>query len=187
MRVPFLEQYVPKYLVFVGTIPDNSCMSVIQQRPLDFIKTEFLKRCQKNPRYSQSAFARDLGLSRGELNELLSGKRKLSHKNLSKISQKIGLTSFEHNHLLNSLDTKKPIPKSHDLEKLELLANPLVLNIFTLSDVSSFRWNPEWIAKRLGCRALEVKLAIDKLVTVGVLKKNGQTYEIILTQLSYKY
>jgi uncharacterized protein (TIGR02147 family) len=42
-----------------------------------------------------------------------------------------------------------------------------------------FRHEPRWIARRLGVPVIQIELAIDRLMRVGLLKKDGETYVAI--------
>ncbi|MGZ3744054.1 MAG: hypothetical protein ACXWRE_12165 [Pseudobdellovibrionaceae bacterium] len=57
----------------------------------DYLISIFNERKEKNPRYSLRAFARSLGVSSGQLSEILSEKRPLSHKLARRISVALAL------------------------------------------------------------------------------------------------
>jgi plasmid maintenance system antidote protein VapI len=61
----------------------------------DYLISIFRERKDKNPRYSLRAFARSLGVSSGQLSEILSGKRPLSHKLARRITVALALTDEE--------------------------------------------------------------------------------------------
>lgn len=67
----------------------------------DYLTTIFNERKEKNPRYSLRAFARSLGVSSGQLSEILSGKRPLSHKLARRISIALALTEEESQKLIH--------------------------------------------------------------------------------------
>ncbi|MBS1969560.1 MAG: hypothetical protein JSU04_04610 [Bdellovibrionales bacterium] len=67
----------------------------------DYLITIFNERKEKNPRYSLRAFARSLGVSSGQLSEILSGKRPLSHKLARRISIALALTEDESQKLIH--------------------------------------------------------------------------------------
>lgn len=67
----------------------------------DYLITIFNERKEKNPRYSLRAFARSLGVSSGQLSEILSGKRPLSHKLARRISIALALTEEESSKLIH--------------------------------------------------------------------------------------
>lgn len=82
-----------------------------------FLAQEYSRRRNINPRYSQRAFARQIGLSPGELSEVLSGKRRLSLKSALRIARAMGLTATETKHLVHLAQ----VEKSRILGEAELL------------------------------------------------------------------
>jgi transcriptional regulator with XRE-family HTH domain len=68
----------------------------------DYLVGIFNERKDKNPRYSLRAFARSLGVSSGQLSEILSSKRPLSHKLGRRIAIAMALTE-EESQKLNTL------------------------------------------------------------------------------------
>ena len=66
----------------------------------EFLMGIFNDRKDKNPRYSLRAFARSLGVSSGQLSEILSGKRPLSHKLARRISIALALIEEESQKLI---------------------------------------------------------------------------------------
>lgn len=75
------------------------CMTDVKTAA-DYLITIFDERKEKNPRYSLRAFARSLGVSSGQLSEILSGKRPLSHKLARRISIALALTEEESQKLI---------------------------------------------------------------------------------------
>lgn len=66
----------------------------------EYLMMIFNERKDKNPRYSLRAFARSLGVSSGQLSEILSGKRPLSHKLARRIAIALALTEEESQKLI---------------------------------------------------------------------------------------
>lgn len=151
-----------------------------------FLTAEYARRRQINSRYSQRAFARQIGLSPGELSEVLSGKRKLSLKSALRIAKSMGLNSTETKHLVHLAQ----VEKSREFGGAELLAPELptlesqalsediffivsawyCFAILNLADCEGFRWDPAWIARKLGVSKPEIISAIDRLVRVGLVQ-----------------
>src|SRR6185437_9094888 len=73
----------------------------------EFLNEELARRLRDNSRYSLRAFARQLGLSPGELSEVLRGKRALSFRSTLRIAKSLGLNSAETRHLLQIAQTDK--------------------------------------------------------------------------------
>lgn len=67
------------------------------------IADEFKQKRAKNPRYSQSAFARFLGVDTTYLSKLLKGKILLSLDLAEQITRKLGLTPVERREFLLSV------------------------------------------------------------------------------------
>jgi uncharacterized protein (TIGR02147 family) len=150
-----------------------------------FLAQEYARRRQVNSRYSQRAFARQVGLSPGELSEILSGKRKLSLKSALRIAKSMGLTSTETKHLvhLSQVEKSRVIGGSELLEPtLPTLETQQVTEdmfflvsawycfaILNLADCEGFRWDPQWIAKKLGVTKPEVMAALNRLERVGIV------------------
>lgn len=72
-----------------------------------FLRDELLSRIRLNPRYSQRAFARDLGVSAGELSEAMRGKRSMSRRSLLSIAGSLGLNETETRHLFHLANQEK--------------------------------------------------------------------------------
>ncbi len=73
----------------------------------EFLLRAFDERKEKNPRYSLRAFARSLGVSSGQLSEILSGKRPLSHKLARRISIAMTLTDGQSKNLILLVSQQK--------------------------------------------------------------------------------
>lgn len=157
-----------------------------------YLSEELARRIRQNPRYSQRAFARFLGLSPGELSEVLRGRRKLSLKSSFKISKALGLSAVEAKHLIFLIQKEQgsalgpeEIPAGSPFAEIEkstigldlfrLVANWYCFGILNLSECDDFRWDAQWIAKRLGISTTEVRVAVDRLERAGLIeRKNGK-------------
>lgn len=149
----------------------------------DYLKEELNKRMNVNSRYSQRAFARDLGLSAGELSEILKGKRNLSLKKALIIADGLGLSSFEIENFVELLATEmtpenKRRKSSSKKQKLSLEADLFNIisewycfAILNLSECEGFQWDSAWIAKKLGITSFQAKHAIERMIRVGLITK----------------
>ncbi|MBY0415559.1 MAG: TIGR02147 family protein [Bdellovibrionales bacterium] len=151
----------------------------------DYLNDELVKRVGVNRAYSLRAFAKSLGLSSGELSEVLRGVRKLSVKSAMKISKSLNLTSRETKHLLGLVNKEhgvisETLEDSEASPYKEVKMNPdefAIVNdwyhfaILNLADCKDFEWSFAWIAKKLNITSFEVKVAIDKMIKVGLIKK----------------
>jgi uncharacterized protein (TIGR02147 family) len=164
---------------------DNRNMLLQTDSYSTFLKEELARRTRTNPSYSLRAFARHLGLSSGELSEILRGKRKLSLKATQKISRALGLNATETKHLgylvqrenAGTESDPKTIlsTKSLSLDMFNILSDWYCFGILNLSECDGFRWDVKWLAKRLGISMNDVSVALERLERVGLLeRKNGK-------------
>lgn len=164
----------------------------------DFLSSELTRRVKVNPRYSQRGFARSLGLSPGELSEILRGKRRLGLKAALKVASALGLNSVETKHLVHLTQVEKsrsfnletaltaePAPlKSSELKEdmYLLLSEWFNFAILNLMDCNDFHWNAIWIAKRLGLTRMQAQVAMDRLLRLGLVKKDEITGRMVGVQ-----
>lgn len=152
----------------------------------DFLAEELDRRVRLNPRYSLRAFSRDIGLSPGELSEILNGKRRATAKAIIKVSKKLGLSLAETQRLLGStaiqemairsqIDSAAPPEQELSLDLFRIVSDWYCFAILNLAETRDFRFDPQWIASRLEIGTTEAKLAIDRLERVGLIHRiNGQ-------------
>lgn len=154
----------------------------------EFLNRELDRRVKTNSRYSQRGFARSLGLSPGELSEVLRGKRKLGLKAALKISRSMGLNPAETKHLLQLAQIEKsrdwnietrltaePVPLSTsavEQDVFALVSEWYCFAILNLMDTADFKWNSALVAKRLGLTRPQAQIAMDRLLRLGLVKKS---------------
>jgi len=156
---------------------------------LSYLQNEFVRRCQKNPKYSLRSFARYLGMSSSALSAIVNGGRPLSEKNMQKIGLALGLTlteiaQFKRTSHGNSKYLRSIEPRNEDYvqisaDQFSIISDWIHYAILQLSTTKDFRWNRNWIAKRLDVSATEVVSAIDRLKRVGLIRKIKDSYENI--------
>lgn len=61
----------------------------------EILRRELRQRRERNPRYTQAAFARQLGLSSGRLSEILRGKQGLSPDRAARVAERLSFPSAE--------------------------------------------------------------------------------------------
>lgn len=157
------------------------------------LREELARRMQSNPRYSQRAFARDLGLSPGELSELMRGVRKLSLRSVLRIAQSLGLNETETKHLgylvqleramgLEEMDRSSlpPPDKRNQLSvtMFNVVSDWFCMALLNLTECEGFRWSERWIAQRLSISVAEVRAAIDRLQRVGLIEKKKSGFHV---------
>lgn len=146
---------------------------------------ELRTRLVRNPRYSLRAFAGALGVSPGELSEMMNGKRKLTLKNALKISRALNHSPDESESFLRLLHAEVALAsgltlsadavaterRSLSLDLFHLVSEWYCFAIVNLAETKGFRFDASYIGKRLGISATETKLALDRLERVGLIER----------------
>ncbi|MFY7929389.1 MAG: TIGR02147 family protein [Oligoflexus sp.] len=163
------------------------------------LQKELTTRCEQNPRYSLRAFARDLKLSPSRLSEILNQKQGLSRPAAQKIASILGydereslyfcdLVSIRHARSVKEREEaqvrllKTDYEKEQDsrfqlqLDAFKIISDWYHLGILELMKCKDFRHDPKWIARRLGIPVIQVELAIERLMRVGLLKFQAGEY-----------
>lgn len=155
-----------------------------------FLSAELVRRMRSNPNYSMRSFARSLGLSAGELSEVLRGKRKLSLRSAERISNALGLSAAEKEHLQklvvkdggNSVVPRlKPSSTMTELslDIFAVVSDWYCFAILNLAETEDFRWDESYIARRLGIAVPEARLALQRLVNVGLIEPVRGKFRIV--------
>lgn len=158
----------------------------------NWIQEELVRRCEKNSRYSLRSYARSLGVDVAALSRILSNRLVPSLKMAQKIVQKLGLPPDEEKNFLSSLaqahrskgaqrinpafrkmDSASTEPiRELSIDLFRVIAEWYHLSILELSFVPGFKSDSNWIAFELGITPLEAKLAVERLVSLGLLEEN---------------
>lgn len=144
----------------------------------EFLSAELTRRLQARPGYSLRAFARDLGLSPGELSEILRGKRPLSPKKTARVAERLGLSATETRALLGMGRLEAAgvagVPlaeRALTLDLFHVVSEWYCFAILNLAETKGARLDPRWIAGRLGISPTEAMVALEKLERVGLLSR----------------
>lgn len=160
-----------------------------------YLRTVFEEKTKKNPSFSLRAFARQCSLSPSTMSRILNGQRKLSPTQAVKILPLLQLNSDEMSHFFTLMafsDTENPQQKSKLLsairgrqknpsqflshETFQTIAEWYHFAILAMTKMRGFRADAKWIAPRLGLKPFVAQAALDRLMTLGLLKKQGLRY-----------
>lgn len=156
------------------------------------LKSEYQQRHNRNTSYSMRSFARDLGLSQSFLSQIFNEKRKLSDEagvmiaeklklkgtkkrlfanlvRLEQISNPEGkrLLKVEIEKLLNRQANFKPL----DEDNFKAIADWHYFAILELTALDNFRSDLPWISRKMKLPLIEVKVAVERLMRMGLLQK----------------
>lgn len=150
----------------------------MQERHIDFLRAEYLKRRAKNPSYSMRAFAKQLSLSPARLCQVLNGKRPMTSKQVEKIVTCLKLSPGRQQFLLESVirtgtKGKKFSPKYAQihLDQFKFISDWYHSAILCLIKTNGFKSEPKTIAARLGLSVVEVQAALDRLAALGLIER----------------
>lgn len=145
---------------------------------LQLLRDELSRRTAKNSRYSLRSFAKSLGLSHTTLSLTLSGKRPLSRKAALQIADRLCLEPD----LAAAFVGASPSPRQQgaqtnfqtiELDTFQLISDWVHYAILSLLEIEGSRFEAKWIAKRLGTGEAGVKMAMDRLVSMGLVTEEG--------------
>jgi len=162
----------------------------------DLILEEFEQRKFINNSYSMRAFARDLGVSGPRLNQILAKKHGLSVNAAKGFVERLKLDDKRKEWFLNSvgalharnfkertryqLKIEKYRKETTDFTELQLEYFKVISDwyhfaILELTYVEDFQNDHMWISEVLGITKKEVKAAIDRMISLDLLKEEDGT------------
>lgn len=169
-------------------------MDYFPQDHREYLKSELVRRIQRRPHYSLRAFARDLELSPSTLSDFLNNKLSISEERIRQLSKKIALKETHQEHWIDLIRMKFAKDKAHinlakirvkerleknggklSLHRFKTLTTWYYLCIYHLIQMNPKFQDPLACAKALGITTSEVKTAIQSLLEVGILEKEGST------------
>ena len=173
-----------------------STMNSLLKRALtiaDFLSAEYAMRAEQNPAYSMRAFARDLGLSKSHLNDVINSKRGISATSAAEIAKALDLDGLETTCLIALAEKdfgrtqKKRDASASKLEKLrsrsqasqlsierfKIISDWFHLAILELSRLTEFHLDPTYVSRVLGISRETAASAIDRMVSAGFAEVRG--------------
>lgn len=142
----------------------------MQKEIIERLSNDYSKARAKNPSYSLRAFSNRLGIPVSALSEILNGNRVISKKMGSRILSGLGLSPIESENILSG--TSKADESNLSLDYFKAISDWYYFAILSLSEILNFKTNPDWIATRLNISKREAKMAIDRLIKLGMLIEN---------------
>ncbi len=145
------------------------------------LKDELYQRKLRNSSYSLRAFARDLGIGSTSLSDVMSNKRKLSRKNIQKVSEKLSLSPKEVANIEDELRGNSNKTKT-EVEFLEikedqfrLIADWYYLALLNFARLPDNYSDPKYLSLRLGLPEQTISEAIERLQRLNLIKiENGK-------------
>lgn len=128
------------------------------------LHNEFAKRRSNNRNYSLRAFARSLGIHHGTLSQIINGKRTISETAFNFLTKALTLSPADVDRYRQSLGferTDKAVNLT--IDSFVVISEWYHDAILELVQLSNFKPDPKWIAKKLGIKVRQVEDAILRL------------------------
>ncbi|MEM7646385.1 MAG: TIGR02147 family protein [Pseudomonadota bacterium] len=141
------------------------------------LNSEYLRRKSSNSAYSQRAFARDLGVSKSLLNDVMNGYKSFSADYTKQILERLGMSPEEQDHFLNQ--------ESHSIAETEFeqLAQWYFFAILNLAELPEAQFCSRWVSERL---CLDEAIVEDAMTHLSHLKLIEKTKRGKLKRTSQK-
>lgn len=168
----------------------------------DFLLEEFKARRARNPNYSLRAFARDLGMPASKLSQNLRGLCGISVAKAETIADKLQMREDDRQlflALVESQHARSRVARQQaasalenirrdrmaelDVEKFSVIRDWYHMAILEMTEITSFRPDPQWMASRLDLPVDIVREAINRLSELGLLRTEGPRWEQSSTDL----
>lgn len=165
-------------------------MEKIRPKYQDILIHEYDIRTNRNPSYSLRAYSRDLGISVSSLSRILNGQQDLSLKKAQVVAEVLGLKSSEKDYffalirtqlarteksqkaLISKLESHEMVGAELSLEYFKTISDWHYFAIIELTEVSDFKSDAEWIAKRLGISTATVQESIERLLKLELIEED---------------
>lgn len=168
------------------------------------LRKELRARQLQNPAYSQRAFARDLNLAPGRLNEILQGEQGLSPGRAEEVARLLDLSTEEANYFVDLVRVKHSRSKTErenaqsrlsvwknnrayrelQLSAFQTLSDWLPFAILELIKTGNFQPKASWIARRLSVSEERVAKAVQNLETLELLQRDGSRWVALVGNTS---
>lgn len=162
----------------------------------EVLQKEYQRRLSANAQYSLRAFARNLSMPASSLNEIINKKSGISLKRAIEICRKLDYNALESEYFSILVEVEhgrakrdREIAKVRLKKFLQRAEKKLTLDVFNyisewyhvgvleLSRINGFQSDYKWISRKLNISAKEVRLACERLIRLGILKREKGNLE----------
>ncbi|MCO5141689.1 MAG: TIGR02147 family protein [Oligoflexia bacterium] len=153
---------------------------------------------KKDRKISLRGLAKLAGISPSHLSRAVSGQKKLSASSVHRLSIALNQNAQETDHLLslveleNTTDNKirtkilkrisvgsKSASSTISLDIFRVIADWYYFAVVALINTKSFKPDSYWIGRRLGIKPFEARVALERLIQLGIVQKNGRNYTVM--------
>lgn len=157
----------------------------VQAHIRNLLRNDWTAARIRNPAFSLRAFSRRIGLQASAVSEILSGKRSITRKMALRILKGLAVSPAEVQKVLRAYGPReRPLIESAggarildysriDMDQFHVIADWYYFAILSLADTSGFRGEPGWVAKRLGIKIPEARVALERLERLEMLSRRA--------------
>jgi len=142
------------------------------QRIKDLLSREYERRSGGNHRYSQRAFANDLGVSKSFLNDILNTKKQPSEKMIVKITEALKLSQLEQEQILKAELSGLEIRE----DKYSEMYHWQHFAILNLIETKRSTGDADFYAEALGIELSVAEQALETLVSLGLIERQDEKF-----------
>lgn len=153
----------------MSTVVDNGYLQKLLQE-------SFSKGRIKNPSYSVRAFAKKLGLSHSAVSEIMNGKRRVGVKVARRLADSLLIEPEDQEKLFVEDKLPNQASKTYftlQADQYKVVADWSHFAILSLAETKGFKFNTNWIAKRLSLSPQDIEAALQRLSRLGMIEITG--------------
>ena len=145
-----------------------------------FVRESFANRNTRNNKFSVRAFARQLGIQPATISEIMRGKRSVSRTYAATLLERLRCPAEEQEKILSDFSSNRRSAGSKEgvrydsleMDTYQLISEWYHFAILSLVKTQGFRNEPKYISKRLGITKRQARLAVNRLIRLGLLQYN---------------
>lgn len=145
-----------------------------------WLQSELTERCRRNPSYSLRSFALLLDIEPSSLSKILAGKRKPTVKLITKICERLSVAPSLVDKFTKAAGRKGSVIPATDQDyqliaedTFAYISNWYYAAILELTYTDELNEDPRFISRALGITVSEAKIAIERLIRLGLLSKEN--------------
>lgn len=163
-------------------------MMDVQLQIRKLMQEDLVNAQSRNPGYSLRAFSRRIGLYSSTVSEILNGRRQITRKMAERILRGLGTAPDQASQLLEALSYKSSRQSESGssslssgqtlkytqikMDQFHVISDWYYFAILSLADCEVFQGEPEWIADRLGIKAQDARVALERLERLEMLVRD---------------
>ena len=147
-----------------------------------WLQQKFSEVSRQRPGFGLRDFARLLNMEPSAVSQVLSGRRRLTERTLGQVCERLRVKPEVQTILVESLRAGRKMHKSAPeisysqtaSDAFHAVADWHHHAILELTEVFDFNPSPRWIARELGITSTAAKIAIERLIRLGLLVRQGE-------------